>query len=270
METNKKTINFSSADDWFHIIPLGDFHIGNIGFDIDKLKKTVKYIEDHDNIYWLGMGDYLDCITYMDKRFDPSTIEKKYLSCLDGVVQYQLTDLLDILHPIMPRCLGMHRGNHEEKIRKNHMYDIMYEIWREYQVNLLQDSAFTNISFRSSCESNNNTFAVTIFSAHGNVSGRKDGGKINRLTDLIGMFEADVYLLAHSHVKLTTTKDILRLNQRGHIVPSKKTMAYTGCFLNGYMEGCSSYVEKGMYPPSTTGVVKVSINPSRRDIHISQ
>ena len=270
METNKKIIEFTSTDEWFHIIPLGDFHIGNIGFDRPKLEKTVNYIEEHDNIYWLGMGDFLDCITYIDKRFDPTTVEKKYLSYLDNVVQIQLVDLLDILHPIMSKCLGMHRGNHEEKIRKTHMFDIMKEIQNEYAVPMLQDSAFSRIIFRNSNIRNKDAFAVTIFSAHGNVSGRKDGGKINRLTDLIGMFDADIYLLAHSHVKLTTTKDILRLNRIGRVVPEKKVMAYTGCFLNGYMEGVSSYIEKGMFPPSTTGVVKLSINPERRDIHISQ
>ena len=50
----------------------------------------------------------------------------------------------------------------------------------------------------------------------------------------------------------------------------KRVMAVTGCFLNGYQQGVTSYVEKYGFPPTSTGCVKVMINPRRHDIHISE
>ena len=39
----------------------------------------------------------------------------------------------------------------------------------------------------------------SLYMTHGSGGGRKEGGKINRLADLAGIVDADIYLMAHTH-----------------------------------------------------------------------
>jgi hypothetical protein len=267
MEVNEVDIKFKSRSDWFYVVPIGDIHLGNACCDIEKCKEMVNWIKEHDNVWWIGMGDYVDCVNYSDKRFDPSTVDKKYLDNLSNAVPRQIEDVIELLGPIADKCLGLHRGNHEETIRLRYHYDVMYEMWKAFNVPMLKDSAITRLHFN---DGKGHRAAFDIFSTHGSAGGRKGGGKINRLEDMIGFYDADVYLMGHSHIKETETKSTIYVDNQMNLKVRKRILAVTGCFLNGYQEGVSSYVEKWGFPPTDTGVVKLMFNPRKKDIHISE
>jgi hypothetical protein len=145
-------------------------------------------------------------------------------------------------------------------------FDVMYEMNRKLGAALLNDSAITNLTFRRFKESH----SFDVFSTHGNVGGRRAGYKLNRLEDLIGFIDADVYLMGHAHIKTTETKSVLYRNNANDIRCRKRILAVTGCFMDGYKKGSSCYVEKWMYPPSDIGVVKIIFIPHKQDIHISE
>ncbi len=267
MKTEWVKIPYKSRLDEFSIVPLGDSHIGNKGCERQKLRDMVQWIKDKPNCYWIGMGDYVDCINYTDKRFDPTTIETKYLQDLSNCVPMQVYDAVQILEPIKDKCLGMHRGNHEEKIRLNYHFDVMREFEKELGVKLLEDSALIRLTFAR--EGSNEKNAFDIFSMHGRVGGRKGGNKINWLEDLIGYVNADIYLIAHAHIKASEIKTQLYGDNKVHIRQRKKVLGVTGSFMRGYTEDTSSYVEKWMLPPTDVGVIKLVIIPNRGDIHVS-
>lgn len=266
MEIYHHTIKYLSKKDEFKLIPLGDIHLGNACCDIEKVKELVSWIKREKNCFWIGMGDYVDCINYTDKRFDPSTVAHPYIDNLSNCVPLQIEAVIKLLSSIKDKCIGLHRGNHEETIRLRYHYDVMYEMWREFRVPMLLDSAITGLSFQRM----NEVRTFDVFSCHGNVGGRKAGYKLNRLEDLIGFVDADVYLMGHSHIKATETKSVLYRNNADELKCKKRVLAVTGCFLKGYEKGVSSYVEKWMYPPTDLGVVKIMINPSKNDIHVSE
>lgn len=274
MEINIKTIKFKSKAQWYHIIPIGDIHLGNIGTDTEKLKKLVNWIKEKDNVYWIGMGDFIDCINYTDKRFDPQTIAPEFRNVLDNLVPMQIHALVKILAPIKEKCLGMHEGNHERKIRLKYQHNPIYEIWRAFgipSIPILKDAAITRLRFVQDCKSTNPpSYLYDIFSVHGNVGGRKGGAKVNRLEDLCSFFDADIYLIAHSHIKVTESKSMLYVDRKLNLKRAKKVLAVTGCFLNGYTEGSGGYCEQWMLPPTMTGVVKISLRPFQHDLHISE
>ena len=129
MELQKINFTVKSANEKFSIIPIGDIHLGNRGCDIERLKKLVMWIKNKDNCYWIGMGDYIEAIVYTDKRFDPESIDDTYLTPrLADAVHQQKRDIINLLNPIADKCLGLHRGNHEEKMRLEHHTDIIYEM----------------------------------------------------------------------------------------------------------------------------------------------
>lgn len=267
MEMVYKQVKHRSRKDWFDIIPLGDVHLGNAGCDVDKFQRQIRWIAENKKCFWIGMGDYVDAINYSDKRFDQNTVAEPYRSDMMNCVTRQIDDIKKMLDPIMPKCLGMLRGNHEEKIRRAYHHDLIYEFWREYHMPILNDAAIIRLSFNDLYGKRR---SFDFFCTHGNVGGRKSGAKLNRLEDLIGYIDADVYLIAHSHMKATSCRSVLFMNDAHVLKHKKKVMAVTGCFLNGYTEGVGSYIEKWMYPPTSTGVVKIMLNPDKRDIHISE
>ena len=276
MEINKITITYEKKGEKFRLIPIGDLHIGNRGCDIKKIKDLISWIAEKENTYWIGMGDYLEAINYTDKRFDPSSVAKKYLDCLDNLVEEQKADFISLFEKIKHRCIGLHTGNHEDAIRRFYHVDVVNDIAKEFNVKNLRYSAFTILQFARSKE-NWKTKAMRnfiIFSTHGRAGGRKGGNKINRLEDLMAWFDADVYLMGHSHKKILTTVTQLSVitgKKNSTLIYKKKIGAVTGSFLQGYaLGGLTSYTERWEYPPTDLGVIKITFIPDDGDIHASE
>ena len=267
LEINVRHIPYKSREDVFYIVPIGDTHLGNCGFEKDRLVELVEWIKNKEKCFWIGMGDYVDCINYTDKRFDPDTIDDKYIGLLSNTVSSQTEDIIKLLLPIKDKCIGLHRGNHEEKIRLTYHYDVMHEMKKSFDAPILDDSAITILLFDR--QSSNATNQIKIFSMHGCVGGRKGGNKVNWLEDLIAYVEADVYLIAHSHIKVAEIKTQLIVDRYYHLRQRKKVLGVTGSFLRGYVSGSSGYIEKMMLPPTDLGVIKVIIIPDKYDLHVS-
>lgn len=273
MEFKRHDIEYASKKDWINIIPIGDIHLGNSGCDIDKIRDMVEWIKSHeDNTYWIGMGDYIDAINYSDPRFDPKTINKKFFleGDIDKIIQFQIEEVTDLFKPIRNSCLGLLRGNHEETIRKYYHYDVLYEMAKDLELPrslLLYDTSIIRTVFKRA--KSREKSCIDIFCAHGNIGGRTYGSKANRLHDLMKYFKADIYLLAHSHIKQSQSCNQIYFDKRGTERKRKVVMAMTGCFLQGYSRGKTSYCEKWLFPPTDTGVIKLQINPYTRDKHVS-
>ncbi len=254
----------------FTVVPIGDIHEGNIGCCEKTLQEEVEWVQKHNNVFWIGMGDYIEAINYSDPRFDIKSVSRKYRDTgnIDMMVQLQIENISKIFEPIKDKCLGLHRGNHEETIRKFYHYDVIYELWKRLKVRPLYDVAITRLQFTAK-EKSTWTNSFDIFSTHGNVGGRKSGGKVNRLEDLMAGFESDVYLMGHAHIKAVTTTNRLYIDQAGNLKSKKKIGAITGSFLRGYNLQETSYVEKGTYPASDLGTIKILINPRKDEMNVN-
>lgn len=272
MEFNRICIKTNSKADWYKIVPLGDVHLGNCNCDLQAFKDMVSWIQSKDDCLWVGMGDYIDAINYSDKRFDPKTISTKYLveGDIDKCIQMQIQDFVDIIRPIKDKCIGLLRGNHEEAIRQHYHFDVLYEIAKELALPrkmLLYDTAVIRLHFDRDKSKSRHDY--DMFLAHGNVAGRSQGAKANRINELHKFFLADIYLLAHSHIKQAQLGTLLYFNNRGTLCKKKVIDAYTGCFLRGYERDKTSYVEKWLYPPTDIGCIKIELKPENGDKHVS-
>lgn len=53
-----------------NLYPLGDIHAGSVQCAEDVIKRQVEVIKQDKTAWWIGMGDYADCILKGDKRWD--------------------------------------------------------------------------------------------------------------------------------------------------------------------------------------------------------
>lgn len=265
MELIDKEIKYQSSNTEIRIYNIGDIHKGNIGHNRKRLMQDVEKIKNDPNAYWINGGDSIDAIVHSDvKRFDPMTIAPEFRESYNDMGPAQIASVKRDLDSIKDKCLGIHEGNHESKLRKYHHYDLVNAWCADWKVPYLKAAAMLRIKFNRGMH----TSVLKILTAHGNVAGRRSGGKVNKLEDLVMMFDADVYMLAHGHKKVMHSTSRLSIPTKGQLdlVEDKKVGFMTGSYMNTYQSGAESYAETALYAPSDLGAVCVVIVPESKEL----
>jgi predicted phosphodiesterase len=277
MQINDYRIPVDSLSDKYFIEPLGDFHVGNINCDKDKIIERINYIKNDTNRYTIIMGDLADCITVSDKRWDSRTYDP-FLQEPDRQYEY----VMNLLEPIKHKIIGIHCGNHDETLRNKIAYslrcqsmsedyilqesDWVQKICNHLNVAYLDLDAFTRLTFHKT-GTKHKVVQFKIFSAHGVTSGSA-GNNLSKLERLTSSFRADIYLTGHSHNIIHSKKEYIGVGQRGkNVLEGTYVIASTGAFLKGYVKGNKSYVEKKLLEPKRTGTITISIMPDSRNIN---
>src|SRR3972149_1398546 len=126
MELLEHRLKLSSRQGYFNLYGVGDIHLGNYACDEDRLKDDIEKIRKDPYAYWIGMGDYTDCINITDKRFDPKSLAKWLVrEDLDNLPLVQADKYIKYFEPIASKCLMLHTGNHEELIRRRYHQDVL-------------------------------------------------------------------------------------------------------------------------------------------------
>jgi hypothetical protein len=106
-----------------------------------------------------------------------------------------------------------------------------------------------------------------VWCHHGAGAAQTKGGKINRLTNFMRNFEADIFFMGHVHdqmgVRLTplvADADCLKIRHR------TKLGVISGSYLKTYAQGVTTYGEQKGYEPTTLGAAWVMIDPETREI----
>ena len=235
------------------IVPFGDIHYGNPNCKIKKFKEVIDYIAKTENCYGIGMGDYLDCITNQDNRFDPSN----GYDFIDDNVAY----MVNLLKPIKHKLIALVTGNHEYKINTLGIGDPTLRMCRELEIPYLGYSGFVKLKV----DAKYHIRSLIILAHHGWSAGRKTGNIINSVESLSQYWDADIYLCGHSH-HLSATRQI----KIGWTGEKKLIFANTGTFLETATKNTTCYSERGGYPPRKLGVLKLKWFPKRDDIHVSE
>lgn len=279
MEIIDYEITYKSKRDKINLIGLGDIHLGHAGCDKQKLAQVIDYIKNNQNCYWIGMGDYAECINITDKRFDAGSVDPEFrVSDLSDLVSKEYREIKKLLNPIKDKCIAILCGNHEETIRLKHSRDIALDLARELKVRPKQRlylgySGFIRLKLkRVGVKGKHHSLIYLIYVHHGWGSARTSGAKVNRLDNFTRGFDADLVMIAHEHKKVIAPPiTMLSVPLRGErkLVERKRLAVMTGGFLRGYQQGTQSYVERKGYNPSDLGIVKVILKCERRDLHAS-
>ena len=272
MEVIERTITYTRPDK-FYLYPLGDMHLGAVHCDEDLLKTKVEEIRKLGNhAFWLGMGDYGDCITPSDfKRWDGKILASWMKDNEDNIGPTQLEQVDKILSPIWGQCLGLLHGNHDDDIRRHNHYDFMKELLKKAngkstppwdKVPYGGFSCFVRLNFkRSGAEAHD----YIIHARHGEGAARTSGARalaVLRLSQ--SMVNAHITLMGHLHGQ--ESPDIpQRLILKGGKIKAFETIAtMTGAWIRAYMQGAPPcYLERWGSTPSVLGCPRIMIEPDK-------
>ena len=273
METVEFDIHYNSRSDEFRFYPLGDIHLGAIECAEDEVKKQVGRCLNDPHGYLLGKGDYAECITQKDPRWDTRNIAEWVER--DNIVESQRRRVDDLFDPLAQerRIIALLTGNHEETIHTLYDNDIVRNICYDLDVKYGGYQCFVLLRFiRQGGEIH--TFIWHAW--HGAGCAQTEGARLMRLMRLVGDIEADIYTHGHIHGAITThTPDRIRYNPRTHKIESVKIIAtLSGSWVKGFMQSTPErplnphYAEKKGYKPQRIGSPIIHICPHTREMWI--
>lgn len=272
MKVIKRDFEVGSRREGINIIPLGDIHYGAVACDEKMLREKIKYIQDNEDVYWIGMGDYCDFINRKDPRFSSASIKPEYVGQPD-IVACQINGLYDMIKPIANKCLALLSGNHETAILRHYERDVYSEFitkikdaggfQEDYQLGLgytgwLILSFVRKVNSKSTPKSR-----ITINLHHGFVGGRLAGAKALNMQRWLWTHECDLFMMGHSHNCSVQSEAIHAVDQYGNFVETERLGVYTGTYLRSYNEDISgsSYAEVKGYFPLKPKVPEIYLRP---------
>jgi predicted phosphodiesterase len=181
--------------DVIEIHPMADLHIGDAHCDYKGILERLEHIKNTQNAYVILDGDLMDTAI-------ANSVGDTYGASLQPMEQ--LKHCVKLFEPIKDKILAVLPGNHENRVYRADGLDVTQLMCSQLG---LQDrySPTTALLFvrfgeqsRRACRNSRQLY--TIYVTHGAGGGRKEGGKINRLADLGGIVDADIYVMGHTHM----------------------------------------------------------------------
>lgn len=253
----------------FRLYPLGDIHTGSVQCSEEMIQQEVQEIAKDKDAFWLGMGDYADCITKDDKRFDicglAPWVERS------NIVESQRKWLKNLFEPIKGQCIGLLAGNHEQTILDKHQNDLVRNLCSDLGVRYGGYQCFVVLKFHRSTKGSRNFY--TIHAWHGAGAAQTEGARLMRLMRLVNEFQADIYLMGHLHTIAQYTPARL-VCDHGKIKAVNLIAAITGSWLKGYAQPHAgqtfnpSYVEQKGYKPNRLGCPVIEFDPEHNDVKL--
>lgn len=234
--------------DEIEILPLADFHIGDMMSDWDHIKSLLEYVRTKDNCYCVLGGDLMDTAI-------ASSIGDTYAANLSPMSQIEMC--VKLFEPIKDKILAVCGGNHERRVYKSDGIDMTQVFCNQLGIGsrYTATTALLFIRFGKGDRKADKTHPVrkmcyTVYLAHGSGGGRKEGGKLNRLADLAQIVDSDVYICGHTHLPALFKTGYYRTNSGNSSVQYvTKLFVNTASALNyggygdvqGYKPGAKDY-----------------------------
>lgn len=272
MRIIKREFENVTRPDTFHIIPIGDVHVGAAACDEEKLKRDVERIAKDPSAYWIGLGDYADFINMKDPRFNPGSLASWIgIGDLADLAAAQRDYFLDMVRPIARKCLALVEGNHEGAIAKHYERSIYWEIasgikqaagWPADYPLTTGIYGWLRLLFRRSTE--HARFDVNLH--HGYVGGKLAGGKALEMQRWLWTHDCDVAIFGHSHNTEVQVEEVEAVDQYGGLTRRKRYGCYAGSYLRTVNEdGPATYSEAKGYLPLPNVGVEIWLTPGVHD-----
>lgn len=241
-------------------MPIGDVQLGSDGIQVDRLKRQLDWAMKQGNVYFIGMGDYIDVMSPSNRA--SWVAMKKYDSVknlmTDGA--HRLTeDFIKIVRGTEDRWCGLLEGHHYFEFDDGTTSDTT--ICKALNTTFLGNCAMIRLKFADKYRSQ----GCRVWAHHGWGSGRSPAAIINTIMSIVPYFEADIYLMGHQSKKAAVKVPYITMNGE-----RCRVLAGTGAFFSGYSNGSTnggrpqgSYVEKAGMAPAYLGSPLIKVRPVR-------
>lgn len=210
------------------IVPLADVHLGDTHCAYREFRKVLDYIENTPNVYTILNGDLMNsAIT--------SSISDTYSETIPPMVQ--LSQCVKLFEPIKDKILCVVPGNHEGRHYKTNGVDITELMCNQLGIGDRYSPTTAILFIRLGMGKINpncreRPVFYSIYCTHGSGGGKREGGKINRVADLAGIVDADIYLHSHTHLPAVFKEAFYRVsNSNSSVSLVDKLFVNTNAFL---------------------------------------
>ncbi len=287
MFSKKIIINLNKKDDTIHIEPLGDIHVGHVGFDEKHYKERVKAISNDDNRYTLFMGDQLDAINIYDKRYNPDAVvlhdidsqRQRWHDLTEPLIEehkkrcekvsftdykynirkdkYENVDRMkyQVKKGENPKVWGLLHGNHEYKIRELTKTYLENNFCYNNGFDFLGAKAYISLDVRYK---NKVLGQWSIMAMHGSGGGQPE----TMLRQMKQNNYCDIFFCGHLHQKFYKPETVMDVDHdTGKVWQREIHLCNTGTFCEFMTEGVSGYGDtKNQVVGMPIGTATISIN----------
>lgn len=235
------------------ILPLADLHLGDIRSDFKKITKHLEYIKNTPNAFTILNGDQMDAAIQ-------SSIGDTYGASLKPMEQ--LSQCVKLFEPIKDKILAVLPGNHEMRFYRSDGLDLTQIMCNQLGIDCYAETgALLFIRFgRHDNKHHYRPVSYTIYATHGSGGGRTEGAKVNRLSDLASICDADIYIHSHTHLPVIFKRAFFRVSAANSSVSKvDKLFVNTGATLE-----YGGYGEAQGYRPASLETPVIHLDGTRR------
>lgn len=217
---------------------LGDWHIGDPLCDLVSVAEKLDEIREKPNAYCILGGDLCD----MALRDSIGDVHGARLSPMG-----QVERVVSLIKPVREKVLCMVRGNHENRVYKSTGIDPLAFAASELGLSerYSDTSALLFVQFGHDIK-HGGRMQYTMYVTHGAGSGRKEGGKLQRLADLQNIIDCDIYCHNHTHLPAIFPTCSYRIDY-GH----RRPVLVEHLFVNGGASlNYGGYADAGGFKPA--------------------
>ena len=244
--------------DTIEIHPMADLHIGDAHCDYKGILERLEYIKGKENAYVILDGDLMDTAI-------ANSVGDTYGASLQPMEQLQ--HCVKLFEPIRDKILCVLPGNHENRVYRHDGLDITQLMCSQLG---LQDRyspttalLFVRFGEQSRRASRGRRMLYTIYCTHGAGGGRRPGGKVNRLEDLAGIVDADIYIHAHTHLPVVMKQGFFRVSgSNSSVAPVDKLFVNTAAMLD-----YGGYGDAAGFKPASKRAPVIYLDGHKRDMY---
>lgn len=251
-------------------IPAGCLH-WPIG-EKDLLRKWVRTVAETPNAFTMLMGDSLDSArTHYRDHVRAYRSDQNSQIQLDEWNKRDVAELAKELRPIKDKIIGVIRGNHYWEYADGTNSE--QELCRQLGLTYLGPVGIVRVDFRDKSGKCRHTLVIYGHHHGGSMGGRTTGGDVAGLERSELSFDADIYVLSHTHRRHGFKVPKLGITSKGpaRITEYTRVFIRSGAFLKGFGEDHPSkerphfptYAEEKALRPTDLGFVALEIKLSQ-------
>lgn len=242
------------------LMPVGDIHFMSKGWPRQKFKDHLSWGMDR-GAHFLGMGEYLD-FTSASQRALMAPLRDHVREQISEQIDERVLEFYEMISFTKGRWIGLLEGDHFWTYEDGTTCD--QKLCQLLGVPFLGVDAIIRLSSVDAPEDHPEA-DVTVYAHHGIGSARTQGGHLHRIEDLLKWISADIYLMGHTHAKVSAAIDRQFISPDGFHYHRTTIVARTGGWFRGYLshepldlsepaaKSRGTYVEKKAYTPSAMG-----------------